>query len=136
MIVFKVVGKRTRRGSNITIYKTGYPIAERIINAKRLCKEHPDYFPKYSKGTIVKGVKATPGIMCFKQRQYAEQFLQTYLIQFEAKIIRVKGIGRPKYSFGVIYSCGDKPEFLFRGMKGRGSPISGTVAFKTVKVLD
>jgi len=136
MTAFKVVGKRTRWGSNITLYRNNYPLNEHLVDARRLCREHPDYFPKYSKGATITALKSTPGIMCFKDRDYAEDFLETYDIRLEAKIIRVRGIGRPRRSLKIFSGCGDTPEYLWTLEEPIGSPITGTVAFKSVKVLD
>ena len=136
MIAFKVVGKRTRRGSNITIYRNNHPLNERPIDARRLCRENPDHFPKYSKGATITALESTPGIMCFKDRDYAEDFLETYDIRLEAKIIRVRGIGRPRRSLKIFGDCGDNPEYLWTLKEPIRSPIPGTVAFRSVKVLD
>ena len=138
MVVFKVVGKRTRWGSNITIYRNSYPLNKRLIEARRLCIKYPNYFPKYSKGATVTGVADTPGIMCFEERKYAEDFLRTYLLHDTAKIIRVRGIGRPKYSFKIFFSCGDTPEYLWTLDESSklGEAIPGTIAFESVKILD
>ncbi len=94
------------------------------------------YCLKYKRGTVVKGVKGTLGVMVFKSEKQAEGFLGPYNGQ---TVIKVNGIGRGKVP-AVLSSIIDittidhfykHPEDI---TMHRNVP-DGTICYKSVEVL-
>jgi hypothetical protein len=51
-----------------------------------------EYFPKYTKGSIIKSVDNSVGIMCFKTYEEAQKFIINKKLGNGYDIIKVKGI--------------------------------------------
>ena len=118
MILFKVVEKRTRNCSNLTIYREslkkmlmGSYNIEKII--KPLKKNYPLLFPIYKKGSIVKAHPDSSGIFCFESKKGARIFISEYSLWKNAMIIKVAPIGHiEKSKFKFIWNCGGDPKSL------------------------
>jgi len=135
MLVYKVVGRKHRYGSNASIYlyKFGLDVFERMLD------EYPQlkpYFPKYLKGSIVKSVESSIGILCFWDKKDAEQFRCSYaeLSGEHTVIIEVDGIGYPTEPSVVMRGCGYIKTFLEKHPTMTEAPY-GSVCFKAVEVL-
>ena len=63
------------------------------------------YFPKYIKGSIVKSVRNSPGIMCFGTYSEATSFIESFwdLSTDNCRIIRVKGIGKKTEAKEILH---------------------------------
>jgi len=146
MIAYKVVERGTRWCSNWALFKQyllddGTP--EEYVRGVRFRKEHPELFPRYHKGSIVKAAIGSVGIMCFPSERHAESFKgYSRRLSHSLMIIRVEGIGKPRQPTSVIARCGKCPWNLaemsqvetsrFRDDVEKGSIIT----FPTVRVLD
>jgi hypothetical protein len=97
----------------------------------------------YNKGTIVKAIKGTLGIMVFKNRWQAEMFAETHsngcLLSDPFIVIRVRTFSRgvvPKeisrridaHDIALFY------KHLYRSFPG--SPPMGTICYDKVEVID
>ena len=126
MLAYKLVEKNTRWCLNVANLKyRGHDIS--------FCRKHPEYFPKYFKGSTVEAVSGSPGIMCFENPFYAENFLNHIN---NLKIIKVEGINPLNFLIvriktGVWFS----PEHILdEGFNGYAP--NGTITFEKVKVLE
>ena len=139
-IVYKVIDKKTRYGSNAGMYLSCHSIREfkGLLNRNNLEK----YFPKYEKGSIVRAAPNTIGILCFSSYWHSLNFLISIVHCHEDRghfcIIKVKGIRRRKRKDPkIIKHCGSSPRYLgISDHNGTTSPPTGTVCFSAVKVLD
>jgi len=154
MIAYKVVEKGTRHCSNVLLFKTGNAHdPERVRDFLRWRRKHPEFFPKYLKGTIVRAVRGSAGIMCFESVRHAEWFIsEVYVpraVREHAKIIKVRGIGPSSTPTEVVSGCGMHPWRLVErytrlpSLQRQLSPYyschrspPGTIAFKVVEVLE
>ena len=142
-IVYKVVEKRTRHGSNWTLYKNKMESENGLQYLKQINKlrrDHIKYFPRYLKGTEVRMALGSIGILTYETIYDANIFKDQYFGLRNTIIIKVEGFGR-LYPQVIIPFCGDKPEFLF----SQSETYSGCrcikdsfriAAFKYVKVLE
>ncbi len=135
MIVYKVVEKKTRWGSNWTIFKHSYIRSVAAKNAVKFRKKHPEFFPHYYKGRVIKAAPDSPGIMCFETRRAAETFIFKTGIFSTAITIKVKGIGPPREVHSISPECGIYPWKIAEGIRS-GRPPRGTIGFQAVKVLE
>ncbi len=143
MIVYKVVEKKTRYGSNMIIFKkycqsgldSSDYIRRRIIRAKRFIKENPEYFPRYFRNTVVESVKESLGILTFENEEAANEFQRINSITGRSKVVTVRGIGTPREVTYLYGGCGADPSNLKGSISSTRAPF-GTVAFESVKVLD
>jgi hypothetical protein len=113
-IAYKVVGKRNRFGSNMNIFLKEHHFGPMRFEMwknenKALWKRLRRYFPQYIKGSIVKSVKGSPGIMCFETYEEAEKFTKLFwhITLNNCTIIKVKGIGE-KTNVEEILAIRDK----------------------------
>lgn len=148
MIAYKVVNKETRDGSNWTMfindkfynkYAKEDKIKDGLRAAKEFKKQHPEYFPKYKKDTIVYAAPGSVGIMCFETAENAYDFIHRYDLNSRAKAIKVDGIGRAKRkNIKITCGCGSNPGNLtnIHYYLIETDPPEGTITFKSVKVLE
>ena len=135
MIVYKVVGKGTRHCSNWCIYER-----KRLLSRKEFLKKHPKvkpYLPRYLKGTTVKSVPDTPGIMTFNNIFNAKKFQISNHIP-DTIIIKVRGINEKRKSV-IVCSAGANPLrlcYLLSSSSDYMSAACGTKFFESVEVLE
>lgn len=142
MEAYKVVEKNTRNCSNWTLFK-GYSKYHPDIYKKGLKfkKEHPEYFPRYLKGRVIKEAKGSAGILCFKSIYSAELFKNSYnKLRENAIIIKVKGKNKKQVYSGLLRGCCGA-EGMFKINEEPESwdsmtPAMGCIAFKSVEVLE
>lgn len=136
-IAYKVVEKRTRNCSNMTLY-TFYKHRRELGNKIR--EEYPEWFPVYKKGTTVKMAPNSAGILCFTSYHAANGFKRDYdKLQNRAMIIKVKGIDMLTSPNMIYGACGTSPEYLYSRSEYQRRTIPApyrTIAFKSVKVLE
>jgi hypothetical protein len=84
MIAYKVV--RTVPFNNFT-----RPYTRRNLS---ISTGHSWYLVEYEEGKRVTAYSDSLGIFCFSSREYAKKFMHNYLIAAEARIIRVKTVGK------------------------------------------
>lgn len=135
---YKVVEKQTRHCSNWTLYKT-HPKQDN--RAYKYRKNHPEWFPRYFKGRIVKEVPGSIGILCFEFKVNALNFIRSYSSSnINWLTIQVKGINKREKVQFLISGCGCFPMFLTLGNIGNQHnttvPPQGTVAYREVLVLE
>jgi len=107
-IVFKVIEKGTRKGSNWMMYK------RRVDNHPKFSKRiKQNFFPSYYKGKTIKAFPESPGILCFQYKEDAKAFIRDAHLK-NAKIIKVKGIGEANLRPLLIEGCGIAPYQLRR----------------------
>ncbi len=97
------------------------------------------YCKRYHPNTIVKAVKGTVGIMCFKAKDYAKRFIINQCIwpDSELEIIDVRPIGKANYPKSI---CVQTAEDALNNFYKDESVITtyppyGTVCYKSVEVL-
>ena len=129
MLAYKVVEKNTRHCSNWTIYRQSYIRTKDEIKFR---KDNIQYFPRYLKGTVVKEVPGSVGIMCFKTIKYAINFILEN--NLNAKIVKVYGYNKKRVKYISMY-CGSSPENVINLFEKTTQP-DGTIAFKKVRVLE
>jgi hypothetical protein len=143
-IVYKVVGKRHRYGSNLTMFFERFPLFSGAFRSwkrknKEYWKELKPYFPKYLKGSLIEEVKGSKGIMCFYKKEDAEKFIfKNFLYKGKEKIVKVQGIGRKKKVKFLKSGCGFDIRYLLEKYKEdiESNNITGFVSFPSVKVLE
>ncbi len=139
MIVCKVVEKQTRWGSNWMLFKSDCQDSSLFSLGERFRKNHPEFFPRYFKGRIVKAAPNSIGILCFSSMTAARVFRDTHCHNMPAIIIKVRGIGAPRKVKKVGVGCGSSPWLLFDYKEEifiGGEPPFGTIAFPAVEVLE
>jgi len=140
MIVYKVVEKETRNCSNLGIWKspmnTGCQTEREIIKIEKFIEDHPEFFPKYLKGTIINKAPETPGIFTFKEHKDARAFTKSEDFQ-DAIIIKVEGIGSPNKHASIILGCAANPMRLgsITDLDFCEAP-EGSITFESVEVLE
>lgn len=96
---------------------------------------------KYPKDEIVESIKGTVGIMCFKTKHYAYEFMSQMYLQLNPIIIKVALIGEITYPEHISrwLSTGDIKAFYktkhHTDIYYTVSPPKGTVCCSKVKVL-
>jgi len=155
MIFFKVVSRKTRRSSNFALFvntirrrlKNNYPCPtefsrkeahSKIIAANEFIKKHKDFFPRYTKGRIVKAAKFTDGIFTFQHRYNAENFIYREIPcenRDALMIIRVEGIGMPIIYPKIALGVASHPWTLFDQEWHDAAP-EGSIGFPSVEVLE
>lgn len=138
-MLYKVVERQTRWGTNWMVFKHQHSKDKEIyLKGLKFRKEHPEFFPHYFRGKIIKAVPGSLGIMCFSRRDYAEQFMKSLCLGEMAIIVRVKPLGIGRSIDTVIPVCASCPwnlEFQSSNYFAAPSP-KGTVGFEAVKVLE
>ena len=134
MEVYKVVEKRTRHCSNWAIFKSNKQVW-RHLEWRKFRKKHIEYFPRYFKGTTVKAVKGSVGILTFSGLQSAKNFVAMYPAA-DLKIIKVEGIGDYRSVLHLKGCCGDKPENLIYGNELEMIAPFGSLTFESVEVME
>lgn len=141
MIVFKLVDKETRFGSNAGMYITH----SGLHNFEELLRRIPnlvEYFPNYFFDKVVHAVEGSVGILCFWTYEDAADFARCNIRNTRRfEIIRVEGIGYPSDTGRLANNCGDNPRGLLDNYARLGYVCSmglpkGTVCFKSVRVLE
>jgi hypothetical protein len=137
MIVYKVVTKGSRYGSNAAVY-IGHGGIMALKNLFKECPKLKKYFPRYSKGAEIEAVKGSVGICCFVNRTAARNFRFSHDIEEITKIIKV--IGRKK-DFDrnnpvLLQGCGSSPERLIDAKSREKTRVPGTITFRRIKVLE
>jgi len=138
MIAFKVVDKRTRHGSNWTMF---YRQSEEKNVKGRLAKikkKIPNIFPRYKKNRIINSLNESPGIYCFSSIYSAKAFIYTHALERYTKIIKVRGFKEKNPSNLAIYGCGFYIENLldFKNKELKELSYSGVICFESVLVLE
>ena len=137
---YKVVEKKTRCGVNWMFFRCQYDGTPDFLEGLAFKAAHPEFFPYYHKGSIVKAAPGSIGILCFDEEFYAEHFRKILPGGWRTTIIKVEGIGEPQRNVKVIPLCEMQPQRLLRiyncphcpGI----APPEGTIAFPAVKVLE
>jgi len=129
-ILYKVVEKKTRFGSNWAIFASNlkrfsYDPAHRDAYKEGLAfrKKHPQLFPRYLKGHIIEALKDTIGLMLFNDSYDALEFQAHHRLDENTKVIRVEPLSKvnkiPK-RFSVVSNCGgDVKNLEYAYMAGR-----------------
>ena len=134
-IVYKVVQRYTRQNSNWMIATHDSTLSVIIAKARDFRKQHPEYFPTYKKGALITAAPKSPGIMCFATLSDATKF-SYYTNLKNTKIIRLRGIGRGKTDI-LVWSYNSRwLENLLEPELFITHPPLGTIAFKSVEVLE
>lgn len=159
MVVFKAVSRKTRRSSNFALFmrimrlrlKNNFPHTtefsrkdthSKIIAANEFIRQHKDFFPRYTKGSIVKAAKHTYGIFTFQTYYEAEEFIEEETTPYGNKgtliiirVIRVKGIGKPIIYPKIARGIAMFPWTLLDQEWCEVAPV-GSIGFPSVKVLE
>ena len=139
MIAYKVVEKRTRWGSNWMMFKNRYACGrislEEFTRGLKFRKRHPEIFPHYYRGRIIKAAPCSLGILCFETKKDAENFILDADFGSSATIVAVRGIGFARAVKKVLACCGAYPWRLETGSFVTLAP-KGTLAFDAIKVLE
>lgn len=117
MVLYKVVQKNTRFGSNWAIFSEKYIRREETLKEyKKFRKDHPDLFPRYLKGIILTANPITIGFMMFKEIYNAELFQELIDLKETTKIIEIEPLGQTKTYNGtdkcILQNCGGNPKNL------------------------
>jgi hypothetical protein len=136
MIVYKVVHKETRYGSNAAIYIKQKSIRDflKLFNYKGLKK----YFPKYEKGKIIECVSGSVGLMCFKTLFDCRDFVLLNKIKDSSEIVRVR-INKKNVleDSNILSECGTFPTKLVDQYKYlSNNPPNGTILVKQLYVME
>lgn len=114
-ILYKVVHKEYRYGSNMSIYM--YKNKNIKINVlledikRKFGKDFDLYFPKYIKGKILETNKR--GFMCYSSLEDADQSLYIHKFSLSDCItIRIRALSTPIKYDHVITGCGTNPTKL------------------------
>ena len=89
-ILYKVVGKEHRYGSNMTAWMLNEN--KSLEETKEFLEQFPNlkpYFPRYVKKTVIEEVPYSPGLLCFSSKTAAGLFINTYTV-FQNKIVIIK----------------------------------------------
>ena len=144
-IAYKVIGKNNRYGTNWTIFtRDGTDIQDECgtISTNYFLHKYKQYFPKYTKGKIIKKVFGTAGIMVFQTIRDCKNFQGRENIHYITRIVKVRMIGRAKTAKRMLGGCGSNPNWLVGDLKRWDSPVErrevpiGTVAIDAVEVLE
>lgn len=135
-MAYKVVTERHRLGTNAAI----------AMHNRRFKPEDFErplvsmYFPKYTKGSLIKAVPGSPGICCFKTIAQANAFIgnNEALCCQSMIVIKVKGIKTIKNPLLVSgMGCGPDRFLLRLTDKSYLSKLpKGIITFEKVKVLE
>lgn len=138
-VLYKVVGKEHRYGTNMTGY-----MCNKNLDAKEVEKflesipELKPFFPRYKKNSVVKAAPGSVGLLCFEDREFAEAFIARYpeSLTKAGTIIKVKPLAKCKRArdWKIIRSCMSIKNLL-DGHADMYAP-SGTVAVDKLKVLE
>lgn len=112
----------------------------RIDRTSAFVGDSSKYCLKYNKGNIVKSVKGSLGVFCFKKRELCEDFIQQLKQRIfdnnHYQIIRVKPIQRGKSPKIICYNWTNLKVFYeHQYSQTRIVPI-GTICYPEVLVLD
>jgi len=137
---FKIVEKKTRWCLNWAYFKNcsvGLDISpEEYREGLRFKKQHPEFFPHYFRGRVIKAAPGSLGIMCFPTRGRAEGYKNGFFCRKKLTVVEVEGIGSPKKVDQIIEYCGIYPWRLCISNSSTKPAPHGTVAFPAVKVLE
>lgn len=140
-IVYKVVGKEHRYGSNPTGWM--YEQDKTVEDLKDLLDENPDiaqFCPVYKKGAVICEVENTAGILCFESKYYAKQFVYEHFSDVDVEIVKVEGIGQPLPLKRLMTGMFDITDFQYiknHEFESTSWPLYiGTIAFHSVRVLE
>lgn len=136
MECYKVVSKKYRYGTNAT----GFISKQGMIAFKTILNDYPaikKYFPKYKKGTIVESVKGSVEILCFNNKENANDFITFNLecLNGLVQIIKVNGVQKMNSSYIKSGGMGIRP-FVDMDNHYYARPPIGTLFFKKVEVLE
>lgn len=139
MIVYKVVEKNTRNCSNWTMFKiqVKHGIYTNLWKkALKFKKDHPEYFPRYFKGRVIKRAPNSIGILCFKYKDDAISFQSRWRELEDSIIIKVKGNKMLKRKPMVVSGAGGDGILHLNNYSGKISSPEGTITFDSVEVLE
>ncbi|MFA5391849.1 MAG: hypothetical protein WC331_10570 [Candidatus Omnitrophota bacterium] len=132
MRAYKVIHRRTRLGLNAALYIKNTGLKELLKDIDKY--ELELYFPTYEKGTVVKKVPNSVGIMAFETYEQAADCICAYQIERTAAIVEVKG-RLCKVHAGKRVAPGVADFLLNIKTRRRAYPLNGTLFFDYVKVL-
>ena len=136
MECYKVISKKYRYGTNATgfISKHGMIAFKTILNNYPTIKK---YFPKYKKGTIVESVKGSVGILCFNNKEKANDFITSNLecLNGLVQIIKINGMQKMNSSYIKSGGMSIRP-FVDMDNHYYAPPPKGTLFFEKVEVLE
>jgi hypothetical protein len=142
MIVYKVVDRNTRYGSNYIVYTNKYnKIKELHEKFKGLLQKYPklkEYFPQYKEGEVIQCVKGSVGLMSLETKEDAKNFIEVSGFNKErVSIIKCEAYGILKTS-KVIGKCGIEPErlLLHYSIRDKTYLCREVVFSKELKVLE
>ncbi len=133
MKAFKVIDKDTRMGSNAAIFMTCCG-EEKLMEVIREYSLRP-YFPRYIRGSLVKKVPRSPGIMAFKTIEHAKKFQYRYALENRTIIVEVEGRPCKRQDRKIRNSMGILPKRFAKKGRSLSPPAPGTVFFDFVEVL-
>jgi len=138
-VPYKVVEKETRWGLNWALFKkyledVGTP--EDYNKGLRFRRDHPEFFPRYIKGHVVKAVPRTPGILCFASKDAARRFWTYLRVKDRTTIIEVEGIGAGWGVSRLILGTGSHPWRLLDYAWWTEQVPYDTIGFAAVEVLE
>jgi len=122
-------------GSNASIFRNRYgtDMLTLVIDANNL----QPYFPRYVKGSTIKKVPRSPGIMAFSELQTCTWFQEINDLKKSTKIVLVEGKLCKRQSKSIFDVVAVRPElFKSRHRKIRRDVPIGTIFFDYVKVLE
>ena len=155
-IVYKVVEKRTRHGSNFTLMKSCCENNDQLEILRRWRKQYRKWFPTYRKNKIIRAPENSLGIMTFETKQYAAKFLEDEFSDYDLtmKIIKVEGINKMPTPDSIIENAGTVYVWITAGeveteaynfmdasvtyevIRNERPIPEGLACFKAVKVLE
>jgi len=137
MIVYKVVHKEHRYGTNLMLFLfISYQDFLRNIR-----EEYRKYFPLYLKDSILNAPKNSLGFLLFKRKKDAELFIrkELYRIQEYVMILRIETLSKTKkiQNNELKVHCGSYPEYIYQhGTYNRSTTPHGTIGCHKIKVLN
>jgi len=144
MIVYKVVHKDHRYGTNLIIF-----LQQNLISYQEFLKdteeEYREYFPLYLKDSILEAPKDSLGFLLFKRKIDALAFIKfefNYKIRNDAMILRIETLGKTKkiQSLKLRAGCGSHPEDIYKYhtsiLDYRYHAPLGTIGCHKIKVLN
>lgn len=142
-ILYKVVEKGTRHGSNWALFKAGASPQDRrhydAVNAWR--RKNKAWFPRYLKGHVIEKAPGSIGLLTFRTLGDAREFIGQECRYVQMKIIKVRGKISTKQNVLILAGVGYFPKYLANTLgqvvaHRMRRPPEGTVLCDSVEVLE
>ena len=119
MIAYKVVDKKTRKGSNFVLIAHNFNDTPEETEKLSNKKGHKQYFPYYLKGKRVYKARNSVGIICFTYKSDAENFREMYSALKEYSIIIKVETGTLLPEGNIFCRCGNSIVYIGQRIKNK-----------------